>query len=226
MRIGELSQRSGVAIPTIKYYLREGLLEAGASRAANQADYGDDHLRRLRLVRALIDVGGVSVASARAVIEALGRTDLDPHDLLGVAHDAVTPTRRPDRDSPSWMAARAEAAELVERRGWIVNPVAIGLDQAADAISALRSLDAVEIADEIDAYATAAHDLARVEVERVISRQDPTGRLELLALGTVLGEALFNALRLLAHEHESAVQLGIARQYPPQDQHNFTEVVL
>ena len=208
MRIGELSQRSGVAIPTIKYYLREGLLEAGVSRAANQADYGAEHLRRLRLVRALIDVGGVSVAAARSVIEALGRTDLKPHDLLGVAHDAVTPARHPDRDSPSWMAARAEAAELVARRGWIVNPAALGLDQAADAISALRSLDAVEIADEIDAYATAAQDLAHVEVERVISRQDPTGRLELVVLGTVLGEALFNALRLLAHEHESAVQLG------------------
>ena len=66
---------------------------------------------------------------------------------------------------------------------------------------------------------------SRVEVERVLSRQDPIGRLELLALGTVLGEALFNALRLLAHEHESAVQLGVVRQYAPQDQHNFTEVV-
>src|SRR2546430_1153453 len=29
MRMGELSRRSGVSVPTIKYYLREGLLPAG-----------------------------------------------------------------------------------------------------------------------------------------------------------------------------------------------------
>jgi len=29
MRIGELSRRSGVPVPSIKYYVREGLLPAG-----------------------------------------------------------------------------------------------------------------------------------------------------------------------------------------------------
>ncbi len=46
MRISELSRRSGVSIPTIKYYLRDGLLPAGRATAANQADYDEDHLRR------------------------------------------------------------------------------------------------------------------------------------------------------------------------------------
>ena len=42
MRIAELSSRSGTSIPTIKYYLREGLLPAGEATGRNQADYGDD----------------------------------------------------------------------------------------------------------------------------------------------------------------------------------------
>jgi DNA-binding transcriptional MerR regulator len=208
MRIGELSQRSGVAIPTVKYYLREGLLQAGAATATNQASYGEEHLRRLRLIRALIDVGGVSVAAARGVIDALARDDLEPHDLLGVAHDTVIPRRTPDRGNPEWAAARAEATALVARRGWLVDPECGPLDLVADALSAMRSLEVTELLDRVDEYADRAQELAHVEVASVIARDDPARRLELVVLGTVLGEALFAALRLLAHQHESAVQLG------------------
>ena len=42
VRIAELSSRSGTSIPSIKYYLREGLLPAGTSTGRNQADYGPD----------------------------------------------------------------------------------------------------------------------------------------------------------------------------------------
>ena len=47
MRIAELSRRSGVSVPTIKYYLREGLLAAGERTGPNQARYDEAHLRRL-----------------------------------------------------------------------------------------------------------------------------------------------------------------------------------
>src|SRR5262249_56093401 len=107
MRIGELSRLSGVGVPTIKYYLREGLLEPGAPRATNQADYTEAHLERLRLIRALLDVGGVSVAQARGVIAALGRTALTPHQLLGAAPHPAIPTRHPHPGTPAPRAARA-----------------------------------------------------------------------------------------------------------------------
>jgi DNA-binding transcriptional MerR regulator len=207
MRIGELSRRSGVPIPTIKYYLRERLLPPGAATAANQAEYDEGHLRRLLLVRALIDVGGVSVAAARNVIDELGRPDIAPHDLLGVAHHAVMPSRRPDRDSEAWSRAEEEARRFVEARKWHVVPDSFAIAQLADALHALRSVDAVEMLARLDAYADSAQDVARFEVASVIERGDPVRMLELVVLGTVLGEAVFAALRLLAHEHESAVQL-------------------
>ena len=56
MRIGELSKAAGVPVPTIKYYLREGLLAPGELTSPNQASYGEAHIRRLRLIRALVDL--------------------------------------------------------------------------------------------------------------------------------------------------------------------------
>jgi DNA-binding transcriptional MerR regulator len=208
MRIGELSQRSGVPIPTIKYYLREGLLHAGETRAANQAAYGDDHLRRLRLIRALIDVGGVSVSAAADVISALNDDDLASHDLLGAAHIAVMPTRHPDRETPSWQAARTQAAKIVTERGWLVSPLTPALDQLADVLSALTDLGLTDFLDRLDSYLRAAETLATVEVDAVVARPDRESMVELVVVGTVLGEALFAALRLLAHEHRSAERLG------------------
>src|SRR4051812_22378331 len=112
MRVGELSRRSGVPIPTIKYYLREGLLPPGAATAANQADYSEEHLRRLQLIRALIDVGGVSVAAARDVVAALGTHADDPLELLGAAQSAVAPRHRPDRETADWHAARQRVLDM------------------------------------------------------------------------------------------------------------------
>ncbi|MGW6856058.1 MerR family transcriptional regulator [Streptomyces xanthophaeus] len=79
MRLAELSERSGVSTATIKYYLRAGLLPAGRRIGATTADYDESHLRRLRLVRAMIQVGGLPVATAREVLrhvddDSLGRT--------------------------------------------------------------------------------------------------------------------------------------------------------
>ncbi len=215
MRIGELSVRSGVAVPTIKYYLREHLLDPGTATAANQAEYGEEHVRRLKLIRALIDAGGVSVASARDVITALGRSDLEPHDLLGAAHHAVAPARRPDRDTDAWRAARQRAEHLIADRGWHVHPEAPALDQLADVLSALVSLEVTELLDGLDRYADSAEALARTEVGNVLDRRDPVRMLELVVLGTVLGEALFSALRLLAHEHHSALALQSAPDIRP-----------
>ena len=70
MRMSELSRRSGASVTTIKYYLREGLLPAGRQTAATQAEYDEQHLRRLRLIRALTGVRGLSVSTTRDLLDA------------------------------------------------------------------------------------------------------------------------------------------------------------
>lgn len=207
MRIGELSRQSGVTVPTIKYYLREGLLTPGVATAANQADYAEEHLRRLRLIRALIEVGGVSVAGARAVIDALNDSDRATLELLGDAQKAVAPRRRADRDTPQWRDARQRVLRLIAERGWLIDPSSTGIDLVADALAASETLQVTEIVDNLSRYADAAQQIAETEVRSVLDRPDPASRLELVVLGTVLGEAVLNALRMLAHQHESARQL-------------------
>ena len=51
-RIDELAQRAGVAVDTIRYYQREGLLPAG-ERSGRSMRYGTRHLERLERIRAL-----------------------------------------------------------------------------------------------------------------------------------------------------------------------------
>src|SRR5919197_5194181 len=90
MRIAELSRQTGVPVATIKYYLREGLLPAGEATGPNQAQYGEEHVRRLRLIRALVTVGGVSIASVGAVLEAIDAVDRPLHDRLRGVQASVT----------------------------------------------------------------------------------------------------------------------------------------
>ena len=51
MRIGELASQAGVDVQTVRYYEREGLLEAPARTGAGYRAYGPAHLERLNFVR-------------------------------------------------------------------------------------------------------------------------------------------------------------------------------
>src|SRR5690606_42064817 len=84
MRMAELSRESGVPVATIKYYLREGLLHPGERTSPNQARYDGTHIQRLRLVRALLDIGGLSVTTAKDGLAALASREASPHHVLGV----------------------------------------------------------------------------------------------------------------------------------------------
>ncbi len=94
MRIGELSRVTEVPVPTIKYYLREGLLPQGELSSPNQASYGEPHVRRLRLIRALVELAQVPVAQVKEILESLDSDDVPLHDQIGRAHRALTPTRK------------------------------------------------------------------------------------------------------------------------------------
>jgi DNA-binding transcriptional MerR regulator len=89
MRISELSSRTGIPVPTIKFYLREDLLPPGVRTAATQAQYDESHEARLRLIRALLGPGGLSVAAAHRVIRAVEEPPDSVHELLGVAATAM-----------------------------------------------------------------------------------------------------------------------------------------
>jgi DNA-binding transcriptional MerR regulator len=53
MKIGELARQAGVDVQTVRYYEREGLLEAPARTGAGYRTFGEEDLERLNFVRLL-----------------------------------------------------------------------------------------------------------------------------------------------------------------------------
>lgn len=196
MRISELSRLTGVPVPTIKYYLREGLLHAGESTGATQARYDDSHVRRLRLARALIGVGGLSVSAAREVLACMGSEQGSMHAVLGAAHSALPP-QVPDDVEP----ARARA--LAERWGWRVHPGSPALRQLEHALRALDGVGAPATEEHLAAYADAARRVAEADVARVPTTS-PEDAATTVVVGTVLYEPVLLALRRMAQEAVSA----------------------
>ena len=66
-RIDELAQRAGVAVDTIRYYQREGLLPTG-ERCGRSMRFGPRHLERLERIRAL-QSRRFSLAAIRALLD-------------------------------------------------------------------------------------------------------------------------------------------------------------
>jgi DNA-binding transcriptional MerR regulator len=202
MRISQLSTASGVSLPTIKFYLREGLLQQGESTGRNQATYDERHLRRLRLVRALTEVGKLSLREVKAVLAAADDPSVPVHDLLGVAQYALEPTSPPAID-PS---AGATVDAAIEMLGWHVSDDAPARRSIAHAVEVLRSLGwSVEPADLVR-YAKAVDRLAEREVRISDDATDREGLIERMVVGTVVFEAILTAFRRLAQEHHSGAR--------------------
>ncbi|MBP2581007.1 DNA-binding transcriptional MerR regulator [Streptomyces sp. PvR006] len=209
MRIGELSRRTGVSIPTIKFYVREGLLPAGELTSPNQASYGEAHVQRLRLIRALLDVGGLSVAAIREVILAVDDPERSVHKLLGTVASGLVP--RYDRESHAGIEeARKQVAALIAARGWRVqqgNPAAEAL---AVALAAVDEAGHGAFSQVLDAYADAAERVARADLDYVAGNVAREVLVESVVVGTVIGDAIFSALRRMAQTDTSDRMYGEA----------------
>ena len=120
MQMGELSERSGIPIHTIKYYLRTDLLFQGLATAATRAQYDQSHLRRLRLIRALLEIGDLPLAAVQRILATVDDECVPPHQLLGTLQYALGPAVNRPEAEPDWLAACEEVDSLVSRHGWRV----------------------------------------------------------------------------------------------------------
>ncbi|GAA2334809.1 MerR family transcriptional regulator [Streptomyces caniferus] len=204
-------------VPTIKYYVREGLMPPGELTSPNQATYGEAHERRLRLIRALLDVGGMKVAEIADVLTAIDDPVRPLHKVLGAAADRLGNVGVEHDDTES-AAAQAVVADLVSRRGWRTHdsdPAAADLSMALASMARLGHGAFVEVLDD---YADAAEQVARADLGYVDRRVSVEDMVESVVIGTVLGEAVFNALRRLAHVDASAKLYGA--DGPPEQKTN------
>ncbi|MBM7774506.1 DNA-binding transcriptional MerR regulator [Actinokineospora baliensis] len=189
----ELSDQSGVPVATIKYYLREGLLTPGHRTAPNQATYDTTHLHRLRLVRAMLDLGGLSIDDTRTILTAVdSREDLP--GLLTATHRRFPHTPAPD---DTW--AHAQVHHLAHTRGWHLDP-----DDTAALVTLLRALRDTGLPTAVDAYATLADALAALDHDLLHHPNTPHWAPALI---TTLGDPLVALLRAVALRHRQPGRL-------------------
>ncbi|GAA4842936.1 redox-sensitive transcriptional activator SoxR [Actinomycetospora corticicola] len=100
LSVGEVAQRSGVAVSALHFYEREGLISSRRT-AGNQRRFRRDVLRRIAFIRIAQRVG-VPLAQVRAALDELP--------------DARTPTRADwERLSASWRAELDERIRSLEQ---------------------------------------------------------------------------------------------------------------
>lgn len=90
--IGDLSRRTGVKVPTIRYYEEIGLLTAAARTSGNQRRYGQSELEVLGFVRHARDLG-FSLVAIRALIELQGHPDRSCAEANALARDQLADVR-------------------------------------------------------------------------------------------------------------------------------------
>ncbi|MGW2523302.1 MerR family transcriptional regulator [Streptomyces sp. NPDC001617] len=212
MRLAELSTRSGVSTATIKYYLREGLLAPGRQINATTAEYDEEHLRRLKLIRAMIQVGRLPVATVR---EVLGHVDDDslPRTIrLGAALWALPQVPEPDEDDEFVRAAHQEVDTLLDRLGWenakrlaTISPAYRSL---VVSVAAFRRLGYGWGAELMAPYAELMHRTAVLDLDNMETHPSEEERIEFAILGAIINEPILQSLHRLAQEEETARRYG------------------
>lgn len=205
MRISELADRSGVSASSIKWYARESLLPTGERTGYNQTEYGEEHLTRLRLIRSLIEVGGLSVAAARDVLAAADDPDHPFGDILGIAQASLPRTTTP----PSAESVQ-QVHDVTRQRGWPATDDHPGIQAAAAVLDRYRALGREDLAATLPEYARAADIVAATDVDCVSKHLDagPATAAQTVVVGTVLGDALFAGLRRVAQASEAIHRFG------------------
>ncbi|MDX2692249.1 MerR family transcriptional regulator [Streptomyces ipomoeae] len=210
MRISELSRRSGVPVATIKYYRREGLLPEGRALNPTTVEYDEEHVQRLRLIRSLIQLGGLSVARTREVLEAVEQP-LDAFETLAVIHHALpvpsAETSGKDGEDHEGAAdgaasggavARVEA--LIENMGWRISDASPHRPALAESLAALSRLGADYTADDLIPYARLATSTADLDFAQLEGIEDQIALAERAVVLGVLFEPVVRLLRRLAQE--------------------------
>lgn len=197
-----------MAIPTIKYYIREGLLSGGTTTAPNQAKYEDRHLARLELIRSLREVAKLGIPTIGKILEAVDRVSASgvgashlPLALRALSPELIVPRAM----EQAYAEAEKQVDALVRELGWRTTRETAG---RADLVRALvgvgRYWPSPLSHPTLTEYGKIAERLAHLEIPNdwnpVVA---PADTLRYAVLGTVLFEPVILALRRMAHADRS-----------------------
>lgn len=195
MRVSELVAVSGVPLATVKYYLREGLLMPGAASSATQAEYGELHVRRLALIKALAGVG-LPLGKIRTIVGLVDHPADTVFDTLGRALAALPPyPAAPDAGAGDYPRARA----VLERLGQVYEPSYPAVAQLERALAAAEDVGIPMTDERLEVYARHVRGIAEIDLQ-LLPTDSAESAIEYAVLGTAIYEPVLAALRRLAHQ--------------------------
>ncbi|HEY1878592.1 MAG TPA: MerR family transcriptional regulator [Caulobacteraceae bacterium] len=190
MKMRDLERRSGVGRETIRYYIGLGLLPDPARPKANVADYSEDHVRRLAVIRRLQAESHLPLAFIKTVLErptsgeiaALPGLEVMLASRLGVAvANGGTPLEEAAAQSglePAELEVLAHDGVIMVNGG-ALEPLDLAIAKAWGRVKSSGYTPAAGFfAEDAALYVQALEPLARREIERFFSRLTGSGTLE------------------------------------------------
>ena len=197
LRMGELAEASGVPAPTIKHYLREGLLPEPVKTSRNMAYYPPEFVDRIRLIKRLQEERFMPLKAIRSVLDddperATALLELEDRildrALVGERARTSAAEVRKRYGVPKEVLDRLEELEILSpnSRGYSPSDVTI-----IEAISRFRAGGYDEqigftVYDTLR-YKTALEGLVREEIDMVMNRLagevEPERVVEMLEVG-------------------------------------------
>jgi DNA-binding transcriptional MerR regulator len=204
MQVSELVRATSVPLATVKYYLREGLLPTARKLTARSSEYGEEHVRRLTLLRLLREVGAIPVGRLRQLVEAVDDSALTEHEVFARASDAIASSAiLPEAADDE---SRQVVDQVLDAIGWTgVRRDCVDVDNLARVVAQIRRTGLFDVsAESLAHYASAADAIGRTEISRLPDSDDRAVRLERMVVGTVAYGQVLTILRRLSEAHHHA----------------------
>lgn len=210
MRVSQLAAAAGVPLATVKFYLREGLLMPGEATSRTRSEYGEPHLERLRLVRALVETGGLGLREVHSVVAALDDPPSSRHELLGIAHAALPPPVASAEHAVPGVEPDdgAEVRAWLDELGWCEHQPPALVASLVRALADVRAAGLQLTAEDLAGYAEAARLAAHTDLRVAGRATTPAEALHTVVVGTVLVDEVLATLRRLAQQAESIARAG------------------
>lgn len=206
MKMRELEARTGVGRETIRYYIRMGLLPEPARPKPNVADYAEEHVRRLAVIKRLQAERYLPLSFIKQVLDRPTSGEiaaLPGLDALIAASLGVAPANGgASLDEAAAQAGLTHAElEVLARDGVVavtdgaLAPLDLAIAKAWGRVKAAGyNPEAGFFAEDAAIYAEALAPLARREIERFYGRLAGAGTIEDAARLGQAGIELINEL--------------------------------
>lgn len=203
MLLKELSAATGVSAASIKFYLREGLLQRGDEIHPTRAEYSSRHVERLELISGLRKVVGLRIDQIRSLIGLIEDSGISRLELLGRTQAMVLGA--PEGNVPD----HPLVAELLVRHDWPDSP-SDARTLLNKTLSDLEGMGLSVSADVVHGYARAADQVAQQDLGTVFDAESRDQAVLAVAVGVRAYSRLLLSLVALAQASQSIRRLGSA----------------